>query len=238
LERGGAVPRLAEATRTERREAILAAALVCFARTGYHGATMAEVAEAAEVSKGTPYLYFPSKEALFIALHYEWECGLGERVTVAVGALCEEERRSPRRVLLAAARAVGAHVVEHADVCRVLMEARTLAAYNPQIAEAVGASAERNRAKLCELFGAGIAAGEWPSGTDPDLAALMFTTGLSGLMAQWHLRPGSFSWEAATAALVGATSMSDRGEACHAAAGPGRTHLTGNEHAESERRLP
>lgn len=50
------MPRLAEATRVERRAEILAAALACFARRGYHETTMAEVAEAAEVSKGTPYL--------------------------------------------------------------------------------------------------------------------------------------------------------------------------------------
>lgn len=203
--------KLAEATRTERRGAILAAALACFSRTGYHETTMAEIAEAAEVSKGSPYLYFPSKEALFIALHDEWECGLGERIAAEVGALSEEERRSPRRVLLAAAQAVGAHVVERADVCRVLMEARTLAAFNPQIAAAVGASGDRTRGQLRELFQAGIAAGEWPGDPDPDLGALTFTAGLSGLMAQWHLRPGSFSWDAATAALVGATSPSALG---------------------------
>jgi hypothetical protein len=30
-------------------------------------------------------------------------------------------------------------------------------------------------------------AGEWPAGTDPGLAARLFTAGLYGLMAQWHL---------------------------------------------------
>ena len=33
-------------------------------------------------------------------------------------------------------------------------------------------------------------------------AARLFTAGLSGLMAQWHLAPGSFSWDAAAAALA------------------------------------
>jgi hypothetical protein len=31
----------------------------------------------------------------------------------------------------------------------------------------------------------------------------LFTAGLYGLMAQWHLDPGSFSWEKAAAALAG-----------------------------------
>jgi AcrR family transcriptional regulator len=196
------VPRLADTAKAERRAEILAAALACFARTGFHATTMAEVAEAAEVSKGTPYLYFPSKEELFIALHDEWDCGLSGRVGAEVGALSDQGRNSPRRVLLAVAQAVGAHVVDHADTCRVLMEARTLAAYQPQIAAAVEASEERSQRQLRDLFQAGVDAAEWPSDTDPSLAALMFTSGLYGLMAQWHLRPGSFDWDAAAQSLV------------------------------------
>lgn len=196
------MPRLAEAPKAERRADILAAALACFARSGYHSTTMAEVAEAAEVSKGTPYLYFPSKEALFIALYDEWDCGLSDRIGTEVGALSDEERRSPRRVLLAVARAIGAHAVEHADACRVLMEARTLAGFQPRIAAAVEASAERSRLQLHELFKAGVGAGEWPRDTDPDFAATLFTASLYGLMAQWHVKPGSFSWESAASWLA------------------------------------
>lgn len=230
------MPRLAEATKADRRADILAAAMACFARTGFHATTMAEVAESAEVSKGAPYLYFASKEALFIALHDEWDCGLGERISIEVGALGDEARRSPRRVLLAVALAVGAHVVEHADVCRVLMEARTLAAYNAQIAAAVRESAERNRRQLRDLFTSGIAAGHWPADTDPDLASLLFTSGLTGLMAHWHLWPGSFSWEAAATALVGmapsgpgpGASRAARPERAGPAGSPARRQITGS----------
>jgi hypothetical protein len=42
-----------------------------------------------------------------------------------------------------------------------------------------------------------------PQGTDPALAARLFTAGLYGLMAQWHPAPGSFCWDAAAAALAG-----------------------------------
>lgn len=200
------VPRLAEATRAARASDILAAALTCFARTGFHGTTMAEVAEAAEVSKGTPYLYFPSKEALFIALHEEWNCGLGDRIRADVGALSDRERGSPRRVLLAVALAVGAHVVAHPDTCRVLMEARNLAGYHSEIATAVARSDARDQEQLRSLIQAGIEAGEWPRGSDPQLGARMFTACLYGLMATWHVAPGSFSWEAAAAALAGEPS--------------------------------
>src|SRR5215469_9218756 len=89
------MPKIAEETRAARRSQIVAAALACFARAGYYATTMADVAAQAGVSKGTPYLYFESKQALFIALHEEWDCGLADRVNAAIAALPETGRRSP-----------------------------------------------------------------------------------------------------------------------------------------------
>jgi AcrR family transcriptional regulator len=51
-----------------RRQAVLAAAAAVFAKFGYQRATMAQVAEAAGVAKGSVYLSFASKEDLFYAL--------------------------------------------------------------------------------------------------------------------------------------------------------------------------
>jgi AcrR family transcriptional regulator len=197
------MPKIAEAARAARRDQITAAALACFARDGYHATTMADVAAQAGVSKGTPYLYFGSKEALFIALHEEWDCGVADRVNAAIAALPLAWRRSPRRVLHAVAGAVASHVLEQTQTCRVLMEARALAAHEPAIADAVQAADTRTHEQLENLIASGVEAGEWPADTDPALAARLFTAGLHGLMAQWHLAPGSFSWEAAAAALAG-----------------------------------
>jgi AcrR family transcriptional regulator len=164
---------------------------------------MADVAAQAGVSKGTPYLYFAGKEALFLALHEEWDCGTRQRVDTALAALPDADRRSPRRVLHAVAAVVAAQVTAEPQTCRVLMEARAMAAHEPAVAAAVRAAAMRAHQQLTELITAGVRVGEWPDGTDPALAARLFTAGLYGLMAQWHLAPGSFSWDAAAAALVG-----------------------------------
>jgi len=82
------------------------------------------------------------------------------------------------------------------------MGARALAAHEPVIAAAVRAADARTHHQLEQLIAAGVSAGEWPEGTDPALAARLFTAGLYGLMAQWHLSPGSFSWDAAAVALA------------------------------------
>lgn len=196
------MPKIAEDVRAARRDQIIAAGLACFARAGYHRTTMAGVAEQAGVSKGTPYLYFESKQALFLVLHEEWDCRAADRVNAAITALPPAERRSPRRILRAVAAAIAGHVVEETETCRVLMEARALAAHEPAIAAAVRAADTRIHEQLDGLIAAGVAAGEWAADTDPALTARLFTAGLYGLMAQWHLAPGSFCWEAAAAALA------------------------------------
>lgn len=196
------MPKLAEQAKAVRREQIIAAGLACFARTGYFATTMADVAAEAGVSKGTPYLYFDSKQALFLALHEQWDCGAGERADAAIAALTDAGRRSPRAVLHAVAAAIAEHVIAEPDTCRVLMEARALAAHEPAIAAAVRAADQVAHRRLEELIAAGVKAGEWPADTNPALAARLFSAGLYGLMAQWHLAPGSFSWPAAAAALA------------------------------------
>jgi AcrR family transcriptional regulator len=205
------VPKIAEEARAARRDQIIAAAAECFARSGYHVTTMADIAEAAGVSKGTPYLYFPGKEALFIALYEEWDCGLAARVDAAVGALLGPAR-SPRAVLAAVASAIAAHVTGNPQTCRVLMEATTLAAYEPAIAARVRAGSAVTHDQLTGLFQAGIAAGQWPPGTDPALQARLFIAGLYGLMAQWHTAPGSFGLETAMTALAGADPARPSGD--------------------------
>jgi TetR/AcrR family transcriptional repressor of mexJK operon len=54
-----------DALSPERRRAILDGAGRVFARQGYEGASMADIAREVGVSKGTLYNYFPSKAALF-----------------------------------------------------------------------------------------------------------------------------------------------------------------------------
>jgi AcrR family transcriptional regulator len=71
-EESPAVPFTTTAGRTgraaQRRQAILDAALTVFAARGYEAARLDDVAAQAGVAKGTLYLYFEDKQALFEAL--------------------------------------------------------------------------------------------------------------------------------------------------------------------------
>lgn len=65
--------------REEMQHGILDAAMRVFADKGYHVATIADVAEAAGLGKGTLYLYFKNKEALATTMVERHFKGLEER---------------------------------------------------------------------------------------------------------------------------------------------------------------
>jgi AcrR family transcriptional regulator len=62
------MPRLTEARRDGRRAEILAAAEVCFARLGFHRATMRDVVAEADLSTGCVYKHFRSKDEIVAAI--------------------------------------------------------------------------------------------------------------------------------------------------------------------------
>jgi AcrR family transcriptional regulator len=62
------VPRIARGRIDQNQLRIEAAALDLFTKQGFHSTRMREIAERAEVSSGSIYTYYPSKEALFESL--------------------------------------------------------------------------------------------------------------------------------------------------------------------------
>jgi len=62
------MPKLKPATQRARREHILDAAEVCFARAGFHRTTMQDICKEALISPGALYIYFSSKEDLIAGL--------------------------------------------------------------------------------------------------------------------------------------------------------------------------
>lgn len=79
----------------ERPDQLLDAAEAVLLRKGLASTTVADVAEAAGVAKGTVYLYFDSKDALLAGLRSRYLARFGE----AVGASMGGPARSPARRL-------------------------------------------------------------------------------------------------------------------------------------------
>lgn len=57
-----------EREKLTRREAIIDAAILVIERSGFESATMDEIAEEAELGKGTLYLHFKSKVSIYLAI--------------------------------------------------------------------------------------------------------------------------------------------------------------------------
>lgn len=88
------------------RQALTAAAVRLFTERGYDETSVADIAEAADVSKRTFFLHFPTKEDVLLA-------GSDERVTSAVRAIAERPPgTSPRDALAAAAEQMITNVSE------------------------------------------------------------------------------------------------------------------------------
>jgi AcrR family transcriptional regulator len=78
-----------------RREELLDAAQQLFIDKGVGATSIDDIANAAEVAKGTVYLYFPSKEALLHALQERFVAGFLERLQIAMDR-CGPDRWRPR----------------------------------------------------------------------------------------------------------------------------------------------
>src|SRR5918993_4371881 len=91
--------RTADATKADKREAILRAAIDVFAERGFFTAQVADVARAAGVAAGTVYLYFRSKDDLLVSI---FERTMREALTEGRGAV--ENVTDPVEQLRAIAR--------------------------------------------------------------------------------------------------------------------------------------
>ncbi len=89
-----------------RRAEILDAALAVFARKGLEAARMDDIAARAGVTKGTIYLYFENKNAVFKALLADT---IGERVALST-AMLENFKGTTPELLAAVLRIIGGFV--------------------------------------------------------------------------------------------------------------------------------
>lgn len=81
-----------------KREHILAAGLRLFAYEPYQSVTMDRVAEAASVAKGTLYLYFPSKEALYLGILSDAMESVARAYQSSIGSIADLRERLRRAI--------------------------------------------------------------------------------------------------------------------------------------------
>jgi AcrR family transcriptional regulator len=173
---------LRERKKVQTREGLEGAAIELFRQRGYHGTTVEDIAEAADVSVRTFYRYFDSKEAvLFAPLDAAFD-----QVRMAIR---ERSHSVPPVESVRAALADGAHRMERAgNVLRYLWQ---VVAADPALERAAFMSLLRFRTAIAEEFAqqAGAPFGD----IDSQVLASLFHGAIFAGLAQWRASEGAGS---------------------------------------------
>jgi TetR/AcrR family transcriptional repressor of uid operon len=149
----------------EKRTEILAAAERCFARRGFHGATIAQICHEAGISPGHLYHYFTSKEAIVGAI-----ASSGLEYAKARFAVVAEDQ-DPIRALLFEFERLKA--LDRTTKSGVLLDVLAEAARNPEIAKTLQETSEDMRQMLAEFLRRGQARGQIDPDLDADMASAL-----------------------------------------------------------------
>src|SRR5437016_9091801 len=160
-----------------RRLAILQAARTVFARQGYADTVVDDIAAQAGIGKGTLYLYFPSKEQIYLAALLEDARKLNRlsRERMAAAATWQDKLRAYMEVRLE-------YFDAHQDFLRIyLTEFRNMCMQGKPLAAELHHLVQEGEAQLAQLFAAAAATGEVRA-VDPELAALTVSDLTRGVM--------------------------------------------------------
>lgn len=175
-----------ERKKLEVRDRIRAAAIGLFREKGYGATTVEEIAERADVAKGTFFNYFPRKEALLAALGEE----MMEQLTEELGPH-REWTGSAREQVLRYFRALGSFVERDPEVSKEMM-IENLRMFWLQAESAPWQEAFENI--VPDVLRAAVARGELPSGTEVEIAAKLLEAAYITTIVDW-LKAGTPSEE-------------------------------------------
>jgi AcrR family transcriptional regulator len=177
------VPRISEEQRARRREQILDAARMAFADNGFHETSMDDIIDAAGMSAGGVYRYFPSKAAIISAIAE----GVVARVTAGLESVLAEEPTPPLAEVLGGMLRVidGLADGEGKLALAVWAEAQR----EPAVAELAAAQVSRIRAAVRDVVRRAADDGQVRLDIDLDaLGSLLFSLG-PGYLVKRRLLP-------------------------------------------------
>jgi TetR/AcrR family fatty acid metabolism transcriptional regulator len=161
-----------------KEELILDAAVRVFARSGYHGSSMASVAQEAGVAAGTIYLYFERKQDLLITL---FQRDLGGYIESCRPALAEAQPGVPRlRMLVSTHLAFFAEDRERASVFQIHGREP-----DPVLSEGIRPTVAAYFEVIAEVMAAGVEAGAFDPSLDVRVARHVFFGAVDEVVTGW-----------------------------------------------------
>jgi TetR/AcrR family fatty acid metabolism transcriptional regulator len=183
------------AGRTDKRDAILRAAIDVFASRGFFNAQVADVARAAGVAAGTVYLYFHGKDDLLVSIFERTM-----REAIADGRTCIAPLSDPIDQLRAIARV-------HLD--RMGRDRNLAVVFQVELRQSTKFMEQFSSTLLREYLGIirgilvdGQQAGAFRKELNPTLAAKVFFGALDEMATNWILSRRKYTLAAETDAIV------------------------------------
>jgi AcrR family transcriptional regulator len=179
------MPKVTEEHVEARRRQILSAALRCFAREGFHRATMQDIFRESDLSPGAVYSYFKGKDELMLAIIAETMSFVGEAAAWVNEPLPEGRLRRPGEAL---AEIIERYkdfelgtVVERARIFPHLVGEQQR---NPQLNAAVRTGLDTLRGTFETLARAAQERGELDPVVDPEQFSRLPISLMQGLLVQ------------------------------------------------------
>ena len=202
------MPRITPARAAARRRQIMEAALICFARRGFHKTTMQDVVKQSGLSPGAIYCHFAGKHDIIVAVveerhrrehallrraasHDSLAAAVAQLVADFIAVLGSAEERAWRRLT-------------------IQLWAESL--HDRRLAGAVHRGVDAPRAMLAAVVRKANERGELPKALDPDATARLIIAFFQGLVLQqaWDARIDVETCADALAALIGVPAGSLR----------------------------
>jgi AcrR family transcriptional regulator len=173
----------------ETHNHILEAATHLFSKTGYDATGVAEICQAAGVSKGAFYHHFPTKQAVFMELLNTYLKGIETGFT-----LMRQETGNVPQAIIQMAEMVGS-LFQTADIhLPIFLEFWTQANHDPHIWEAAIAPYRRYQSYFAEMIQEGIDEGSLMP-LDAQLAARVLVSLALGMLMQSLFDPQVTNWQ-------------------------------------------
>jgi AcrR family transcriptional regulator len=173
----------------ETRNHILEVSVQLFSKSGYDATGVAEICQAAGVSKGAFYHHFPSKQAVFLEILNSYLNGIDSGFNIM-----RQEIHNVPQTMLQMAEMVGS-LFQTADIhLPIFLEFWTQANHDPHIWETTVAPYRRYQDYFAEMIQEGIREGSLEP-MDPQLAARVLVALAMGLLMQSLFDPQIADWQ-------------------------------------------
>lgn len=173
----------------ETRNRIIETANLLFSKNGYDATGVAEICQAANVSKGAFYHHFPSKQALFLATMENWLIGLDNGLSLTV-----QETADIPHALIEMAEFVGS-IYQSADVSlSIFLEFWVQAHRDPVIWQSAISPYRRYQDYFARLIQEGIDQGSLRQ-VDPHQAGRVLVSLAVGILMQALFDSSATDWQ-------------------------------------------